>query len=1230
MNATKKIISAILIISMLMCGFAVNAFAVISDGSGAVIDSDYGDVSFNVSYPEIGKKMKASVNGRENDKFFYKWFINDNQINNHTDSYTPVEDDYQKMITVKIYDTNGDLVGVKNAFISKLPVVFIETEDRQPVVSKDKELNSSVSIQGNSEFNDANVLYSGAAKIKGRGNTTWNAAKKPYKLKLDSKADLFGMGKNKHWVLLSNPYDTSNMRNDIAYKLSGRMGMNYQDGVWVELILNGEDVGLYQLVEHVRIGSTRTDITDWEDIAESAAKAIYKKNKNEITKDQSEELIDLMTEDLSWTTSDVVIFNGVSYKVSDYYEIPSINGGYLLEITNTADNEYTYKTDKGMFVEFSKPECPSSDMRDSISGYFQAFEDALFADDYCTVYEGKSMRYTDFIDVESFAKGILINEIFQNGDFGYKSTYIYKEVDGKLCYGPVWDMDWAYNYSFESWTASSRKWIVRMLNDSVFMETMRDIYWQYRYNEIQNVIADGGAIDTAYNKICDAAIHNDKIWNNSVGFESNANDYKWRVQQKLKWLDSKLSSSTSKVYVQSLEVTSYPEDKVYNTGDTIKLSDYKITAKYSDGTSKTVNPDLVYSYVTDAIGIQMHCYNRITDVCGNAVIVFAFENQKVELSISRAGREDYRLVEKYINNIPTSSDEPSFVKKLAEAWEQYDALSESAKAQVNNYSILESAISEFNTMVDESDSAFIDCYPASCMFDNARESVVVVVKGSPERITVGSGTDSNNKMTFNKVGVRKLGNAEFWTINRNFSSSVKEYYFTAKYNLQYTEPITIPSSQLIVNEKKISEVICPDTVTVKEDCVIGFQTDASVSKIKITENEKTLVVTRKWNNGITLNFSTTGTHKIKIYYMSYNKWCEYSEVDIYVREPITTETMLYNSYCGEKLEADTNVRIVTSSEITSLSYSGNNTEIELEYKDQNGYRIWSGKLPSGAKYDICINGISSGGRVKTVSIDDVEIYYLNSAKLNPIISVDEGTEYTVSYHTSDSSVATVDSDGNIATHKTGYADITCTVTDEFGNTAEDTCTVTVYGKVKTVSIDDIEMYYQDSVKINPTIDIDDGTEYTVSYYTSDSSVVTVDNDGNITTHKQGSAQITCKVTDKLKNTAEDTCTVTVNGKIRDVSINDVSMNYKDSAKLNPTINIDDETNYTVKYDTSNSSVITVDDDGNIITHKKGSAQITCTVTDEFGNVAQDTCTVTVNFTFIQWIIWILLFGFLWY
>lgn len=97
-----------------------------------------------------------------------------------------------------------------------------------------------------------------------------------------------------------------------------------------------------------------------------------------------------------------------------------------------------------------------------------------------------------------------------------------------------------------------------------------------------------------------------------------------------------------------------------------------------------------------------------------------------------------------------------------------------------------------------------------------------------------------------------------------------------------------------------------------------------------------------------------------------------------------------------------------------------------------------------------------------------------------------------------------------------------------------------------------------------------------------------------------------------------------------VNVDDISVNYKSTKKLNPTANISPNYAYKFVYSSSDPSVATVDENGNITAVGKGNATITCRAIDENGYSAIDTCTVTVKYSIIQWIINILLLGFLWY
>lgn len=100
-------------------------------------------------------------------------------------------------------------------------------------------------------------------KIAGRGNTSWDAGKKSYTVKLDETKNLLGMDSGKNWVLNANYYDGSYIRNEIGFALAEAGGILYvPDSEFVELYINGEYMGLYQMMEKVETGPSRSEIGD--------------------------------------------------------------------------------------------------------------------------------------------------------------------------------------------------------------------------------------------------------------------------------------------------------------------------------------------------------------------------------------------------------------------------------------------------------------------------------------------------------------------------------------------------------------------------------------------------------------------------------------------------------------------------------------------------------------------------------------------------------------------------------------------------------------------------------------------------------------------------------------------------------------------------------------------------------------------------------------------------------
>ncbi|MBQ5591846.1 MAG: CotH kinase family protein [Clostridia bacterium] len=1070
----KRFLCIFMAIILVFSAFSSAASAYSYNSNFISSEKDFGEVYFDCGYAEIGKELAVSVSGREGEDFLYKWYIDGKEADIFTRSYTPQECDLQSMLEVEVYDLDGVPVGKKSMFVSLLPVVYIETQDRDPIVSKEDYIDSHIRIQGNAEFDDADLLYDGVAEIRGRGNSTWMADKKPYRIKLDSKADLFGMGKSKHWVLLSNPFDSSVMRNTVSYNFSADLGLEFQKSVWVEVILNGTTMGNYSLCEHVRVDDTRVDITNWEDLAEDAAKAIYNGNKDAMTKDERDELIDAMTEDMSWTTSDEVTYKGVTYSVSDWFEYPGINGGYLTEVVRSVE-EYTFATSRGMYINVDTPEALSADMLDYISGYYQAFEDALFSEDFCTEYNGETVRYTDLIDVQSFVGGFIVNEIFENYDFGRTSTWISQDIGGKLVYGPIWDMDHTVAYSsFFKWSALGVKWIGRMLSDPVFLEEIRKEYWAHRYTDIQDLIRDGGDIDTAIEALTDSAEYNDGLWANELSFIENATDFKLRLQDKINWLDtalsslasaySSMSSSISNInYVNSSDITlsldkennslgikcksvspasvsvfvdgkkvgtvnptgtdstltlpklkdgavisvvaydadmnviagkalgtqkeiasitinALPSKLTYNAGEALDLTGLVAKATYTDGTAAKVDPDLAYTYIKDPIGEQFFAYNSVTKEIGEAYIVLCFGNKASRLKITVNPRDNSEEVEALIAQLPSRISGNAFVSELFEAQTAYDALSESAKAEVDNYSKLSSLMNTFITAAEKSTNSVVACFADGAFRTDARSTLVIVSKDEPNKISITSQNNTSATYTSDSaayLSAKKVGAFTLSTIKHTISADTSYAY---KLKAIYPDNRSSDSMQIRVYElmdslTAINSVYYSKHIFSGEALKIVVDKDTCATGLRLLENGENIgatVTATALGSTLTKEFNGTGKHTLTLQYLVGTEWLDNDTFDVFVHEKADRSDLIYHVIHPEETYRDSiPVKIITDEAVGSVALG----DTELTGKTVNGYKIFTADadITDGKEYILKINGEDTDRIIRATILDPFEI-----------------------------------------------------------------------------------------------------------------------------------------------------------------------------------------------------------------------------------------------------------------
>ncbi len=147
-----------------------------------------------------------------------------------------------------------------------VPHIRIHIENNAEVIDKEVYLNAEIEIDGHGKFQD---LAKVKTTIKGRGNSTWFMPKKPYRLKLDKKASLFGLPEAKDWILLANYNDYTLMTNAVGMKIGKQLGMPFtNDIIPVDLTVNGVYRGNYNLTQQIEIKENRVNIGEggvlWE------------------------------------------------------------------------------------------------------------------------------------------------------------------------------------------------------------------------------------------------------------------------------------------------------------------------------------------------------------------------------------------------------------------------------------------------------------------------------------------------------------------------------------------------------------------------------------------------------------------------------------------------------------------------------------------------------------------------------------------------------------------------------------------------------------------------------------------------------------------------------------------------------------------------------------------------------------------------------------------------------
>lgn len=256
---------------------------------------------------------------------------------------------------------------------------------------------------GRNGLDSTHINFDGKIGIEIRGQTSQMFSKKQYGIETqddtgnDKDVSLLGMPAGSDWVL-NGPYaDKALMRNYLAYEFSNRIGRYATRTRYVEVFLNtnGDSeiqsqhyVGVYLLIEKIKRGKGRVPIKSLQ---------------------QSQT------------------------------EFPDVTGGYILKIDKADQQERFFFTNHGTRLAYVYPKERNMtwEQKQWIQRYMNDFEYAL-AD---SEYNDPDIGYAKYIDVDSFIDHFIINELFKNIDGFRYSAYMYKDRNGKLNMGPVWDFN---------------------------------------------------------------------------------------------------------------------------------------------------------------------------------------------------------------------------------------------------------------------------------------------------------------------------------------------------------------------------------------------------------------------------------------------------------------------------------------------------------------------------------------------------------------------------------------------------------------------------------------------------------------------------------------------------------------------------------------------------------------------------------------------------------------------
>ena len=398
---------------------------------------------------------------------------------------------------------SGFVIGQNTSVIEKLKfhkltIIEINTVNKEAVTSKDYYLKASIKIYD--YLNNTFVELKDSTEIKGRGNSTWELPKKPYRLKTYKSVSIGGMPSSRHWALLANFEDKSASRTKLASDLAYYLGVSYAPrSIPVELVLNGEHVGSYELIEVIKIDPKRIDITTIN-------------TKNDIT-----------------------------------------SGGAIFELNLRQDEAYNFNTNTGVPISIKEPDDLNAKTDQIVLKHFNYLVDILNTAEaalYGNEFADTSKGYANFFNVNAAITWYLTEEILKNEDIGEYSVFKFIDTKNKnkITYGPIWDFDLSAGIR-DGPTGFKAKienaWMRRFFEDPNFEQSVKNKWNGTRAGLLTKMIS---SVNQNARRLKTSQAVNASIWEGSIrpndkSFVDDVNYLKAWLYDRIQWLDAQWSDT---------------------------------------------------------------------------------------------------------------------------------------------------------------------------------------------------------------------------------------------------------------------------------------------------------------------------------------------------------------------------------------------------------------------------------------------------------------------------------------------------------------------------------------------------------------------------------------------------------------------------------------------------------------------------------------------------------------